>query len=218
MLIKGYLGPYFTRLYYHLKNIGWLSLVPVFVFILLIPVLNYMQYRQDGIEGGLYLNIIRYGQWLLPFFSVWNVIFVLRESVEAEGYELFYMAGQRFKVVDLLGIFGISLIFITMLFIGYGLLFPNMWLEYLRILSICFLFLGIVYALTYLFKSITPTIMVLMLYLFANIIFVDYDPIFLLFYSLEAMSWALFWEYYLILILFGLIFFLIGYYAGKKYY
>jgi len=190
----------------------------MFVFIVLIPVLNYMQYTQDGVSEALYLNIIRYGQWLMPFFSVWHVIFILRETVESEGYELFYMIGQRLKLVDVLGAFGISFVLITLLFVMYGFIFPNMWLEYLRILSICFLFLGAVYGVTFLFKSITPTIMLLILYVFGTLVVVEHYPVFLLFYTLEEMSWNLFLEYYLVLVLMGGLFFGVGHYASKKYY
>ena len=218
MFIKRHLNTYLIRLFYHVKNIGVLFWVPIFVFIVLIPMLNYMQYIRDGIDEALYLNIIRYGQWLMPFFSVWNVIFVLRESVESEGYELFFMVHHRLKIIDILGVFGISLIFITPLFFVYGLLFTNMWFEYIRILSISFLFLNFVYGVTYLFKSITPTIMFLILYIFGSIIVVDHYAVFLFFYNLEVMSWRLFIEYYLILILIGCLFFLVGNYTSKKYY
>lgn len=217
MFIKGYLNPYLMRLFYHSKNIGILFWIPVFVFIFLIPFLNYLAYTRNGIDEDLYLNIIRYGQWLMPFFSVWHVIFILRESVEAEGYELFYMTGHRLKITDVLGIFGISLIFITLLFMVYGLMLPNMWLEYLRILSICFLFLGIVYGVTYWFKSITPTILILILYVFGTTVMVNHDPVFLLFYTLEVMSWQLFLSHYLILVVMGGLFFMTGHVASKKY-
>lgn len=218
MFVKRYLNPYLTRLFYHLKNIGGLSRVPMFVFIFLIPILNYMQYTRSGVGEELYLNIIRYGQWLMPLFSVWNVIFVLRESVESEGYELFYMTRHHLKKIDILGIFGMSFTFITLLFIVYGFIFPNMWFEYIRILSISFLFLNLVYGVTYLFKSITPTIMILILYVFGTIVVVDRYPVFLLFYTLEAMTWQLFRDYYLILVLVGCLFFLVGHYTSKKYY
>lgn len=205
------------RIFYHCKNIGWLFWLPIAVFTLLIPGLNYMQYTQSGIKEDLYLNIIRYGQWLMPFFSVWNVIFILRESVEAQGYELFYMIHRQLKIIDILGVFGIGIAFTTLLFIVYGLMFPNMIFEYIRILSISLLFLGIVYSVTYLFKSITPTIMLLLLYVLGTITAVSDEPIFLLFYNREVMSWQLFLSHYLVLILLGISLFWIGYYASKKY-
>ena len=218
MHIKRYLNPCFIRLFYHAKNIGWLFLIPIFIFIVLIPILNYMQYVTGGINQELYLNIIRYSQWLMPFFSVWNVIFSLHESVESEGYELFYMKNHHLKLIDTLVIYGVSFIFITFLFVFYGFLFPNMWLEYIRIVSISFLFLGIAYGGTYLFKSITPTLIILILYVFASIVFVSHYPVFLLFYTLEIMSWQLFFEHYSILLLLGCVCFLVGFFASKKYY
>lgn len=217
MFIKGHLNPYFMRVFYHCKNIGWLFWLPIIVFVVLIPGLNYMQYTQRGIDEELYLNIIRYGQWLMPFFSVWNVIFILREPVEAQGYELFYMTHHQLKVIDILGIFGIGIAFITLLFIAYGFMFSNMLLEYIRILGISFLFLGMTYSVTYLCKSITPTIMILLLYVLGTITAVNDDPVFLLFYNPEAMSWQLFLSHYLILIFLGCLLFGIGYYASKKY-
>ena len=205
------------RIFYYCKNIGCLFWLPIIVFVVLIPGLNYMQYIQNGIDEDLYLNIIRYGQWLIPFFSVWNVIFILRESVEAQGYELFYVTRHQLKVIDILGIFGISIVFITLLFIVYGFVFSNMLFEYIRILSISFLFLGLVYGITYLFKSITPTIITLLLYMIGTITAVNDEPVFLLFYNLEMMTWQLFLSHYLILILLGCLLFGIGYHTSKKY-
>jgi len=206
------------RLYLHSRNIGFLFFVPIIIFVILIPILNYFQYTIGGIDEMLYFNIIRYAQWLMPFFSVWNVIFTLRESIEVEGYELFYMPYNRIKAIDVLGIFGISLALITLLFFVYGLTLPNMWLEYLRIISSSFLFLGLVYGITNLFKSITPTIMILIMYLFGSVIAVDHDPIPLLFYTSEMISWQLFLEHYLILVVLGCVCFSIGHVANKKFY
>lgn len=218
MLAKGYLNIYLTRLSLHSKNIGFLFFVPIVVFVILIPLLNYVQYTVGGVNERLYFNIVRYGQWLMPFFSVWHVIFMLRESIEAEGYELFYVPYHRIKLMDVFGIFGISFLLITLLFLIYGLILPNMWLEYLRILSACFLFLGLAYGITSLFKSITPTIMILIMYLFGSIIAVNHDPIPLLFYTSEMMTQQLFLEHYLILVLLGGVLFSVGYFTNKKFY
>lgn len=206
------------RVFYQAKNIGWLFLVPLFIFILVIPILNYLQYMSTGISENLYYDIIKFSQWLMPFFSVWNVVFALRESVEEEGYEIFYMSSYRLKIIDVFGLFLISFILMTCLFVIYSFLFPNMWFEYIRILSISFLFLGITYGITYLFKSITPTLIILMLYVLSSILFVTHPPVFPLFYTLEIMSWQLFMGHYFILLVLGCIFFLIGYYSSKKYY
>jgi len=218
MLIKGCLNTYFMRLFYHLKNIGIPSLIPIVIFILFVPWLNYREYTINGIDEYFHLSVIRYSQWLMPFFSVWNVMFALCEPIEADGYELFYTPHQCFKIIDLLGIFGISLIFITALHILYGFILPNMWFEYIRVLSICLLFLGIVYGMTNLFKSITPTILVLILYVFGTVFTVEHEPVFLLFYIPKTMTWQLFLEYYLVLVVMGCLFFLVGYYTSKKYY
>ena len=217
MCVKGHLNSNFLRLYYHSKNMGKLFLIPVFVFIVLIPMLNYMQYLLNGIGEELYLNVIRYGQWLMPFFSVYHTIFVMREFVESKGYELFHTLEKRLLFVDILGIFGVNLLLVSVLFFGYAFILPNMFLEYIRILTSCFLFFSMAYGITYLFKSATPTILILIVYWLATIIIVKDEAVLFLFYNLEMMSWQLFFSHYLILILIGCLLLVIGYYKGSKY-
>jgi len=229
MLTKRHLNPYFMRLFYYMKNIGGAFFVSFFVFMGLIPILNYLEYTITGVSLALYFNISQHAQQLMPFFSVWHVLFVLRESVEAEGYEWFYMKQQGIKLSDVLGILSINFMLITGLFIFYNHLFDsavfytssgsihiNMWWEYVRILSICFLFLGITYGVTNLFKSITPTILLLLIYTVASMVFYADFPLF--FFKYEVISWELLLDHYLVLVLAGGAFFFVGWRASKKYY
>jgi len=217
MFTKKHLNSYLMRLYLHSKNIGWAYFVSIFVFLFIIPVLNYLQFSYSGISYELRANIIRNAQLLIPFFSVLNVVFMFRETIEADGAEIFLMPNKNIKIIDFLGVSGINLLIITLLFTMYSSLFADMWFEYFRILIICFVFFCIAYGITHLAKSITPTILILLSYLLITVIFVRYDPVFFLFFTMEKMSWNLFFSHYLILLLFSLIIFGLGHYSVKRY-
>lgn len=211
-----YFKRYLNGIILNLKTIRFISLVPLIILNILIPLLNFAVFKRNGINEELYRNLLQYSQYFMPFFSVWNVIFILREYVESDGKETLYVCSNKCKIKDILGIFLISIINIAIIFIIYGFIFPTMYFEFLRIVSICILFLGITYSIAFLGKSITPVIMVLLLYTLASILSKNklYFP---LFYTLEGISKALYMSHYFILLLIGVLLLFIGTIINKKF-
>ncbi len=207
----------FNRLIYHLKSIGLLFFIPLVIIDILIPILNIMEYSKYGIGEELYIHILQYSQWFFPFFSVWWVLFVLREYIESDGNELLYVHADRCKLKDILCLFILYIINITILYFIYDALFPDMKYEFLKILSVCIFYLGITYFFTYLTKSITITLLILILFTLANITYGSNIMIFPLYYTLDKITVSLYINSYLPLMLTGLILLFVGVVLNKRW-
>ena len=207
----------FNRLIYHLKSIGLLFFIPLVIIDILIPILNIMEYSKYGIGEELYIHILQYSQWFFPFFSVWWVLFVLREYIESDGNELLYVHADRCKLKDILCLFILYIFNITILFSIYTVLFPNMIYEFFKILSVCIFYLGITYFFTYLSKSITITLLILILLTLANITFGNNKMVFPFYYTLDSITISLFINSYLPLILIGFLLLFAGTILNKRW-
>lgn len=174
MRAKKRIGLIFRRAGYHLRSIGFHSILPVLILDLLVPYMNYVEYRQSGPGDALYWSVLQYTQWLMPLFSVWWVIFTLREYVEAEGHELLYVCKNKCKIWDALILFGMMLLNEVLVFGVYGLFWmPAVFKEALRIICISVFYFGAAYFLTFLTRSLTAPLMALLLYTIANTIWMN---------------------------------------------
>lgn len=207
MRFKRYLVNISTRTMLHLKNLKGLALVPLFILDILIPVLNYLVYKQYGVSDRLYTNILQYSQWLMPLASVWCSLFVLRDYLESDGNELLYANPHGNKFADIFILFLISILNITILFLIYTALIPDMKYEYLKILTICVFYFGLVYGISFLTKSTTMTTLIVVLYTIANVCFEKQSSkIFLfIYFSTERISKKLFISDYCPLLLAGIL-------------
>lgn len=217
MCFKEHITLYFYRMIYHLKSIGLLFFVPLVIIDILIPTLNIMEYSKYGIGEELYIHILQYSQWFFPFFSAWWVLFVLREYIESDGNELLYVHADRCKLKDILCLFVLYIFNIAILFSIYATLFPNMKYEFLKILSVCIFYLGITYFFTYLTKSITITLLILIFFTLANITFGSNIMIFPFYYTLERVTVALYINSCLPLMLIGLALLFVGTVLNKRW-
>lgn len=202
---------------YHLKSIGLLFFVPLVIIDILIPTLNIMEYSKYGIGEELYIHILQYSQWFFPFFSAWWVLFVLREYIESDGNELLYVHADRCKLKDILCLFILYIFNITILYSMYNVLFSDMKYEFLKILSVCIFYLGITYFFTYLTKSITITLLILIFFTLANITFGSNIMIFPFYYTLERVTVALYINSCLPLMLIGLALLFVGTVLNKRW-
>ncbi len=156
------------RVFYHLRSIRMLVFIPLFAFNILIPVLNYASYSNYGISELFELELRKFALILMPFFSVFWVIFVLREYIEGEGNEILLVYGRKIKFKDTFQIMLVSFFNISLIFAVYLLIYPRMLNLYLWIFILCVYFHGIVYLLSFLTSSTTITLMISLLVSFVN--------------------------------------------------
>lgn len=206
MRTKEYLGLLFQRCYWNLKSLKLLFWIPVIVVNLVLPALNYVCYRQNGVGAYMQVDIVEKALLLLPFLSVWWVIFVLREYVEADGSEVLYVCRSRIKLVDALCPFLLYLFNITLLYSVYIAIFPDvMPLEYARMLCICAFFFGLTYFLVYFTKSITITLLVNLVYYIVSELVPMRQPVFPVYKVNGDVTPELFYKLYLPLLAAGVL-------------
>lgn len=218
MCVKRYLVNMYKRAFYHLKNLGFLVAVPLIILNAIIPILNYLQYSKDGISEELYVNILQYSQWFMPLLCVWWSVFVLRDYIEGEGNELLFTNQNRNKVADMFSLFLLSILNITVIFSVYTFLMPDMKYEYIKIISICVFYFGIVYCVSFITKSTTITLMLIILYTIANVYWgntIKASP--LIYYSAEHLTLKIYFSNYLPFLISGLILIFIGTIFNKKF-
>lgn len=216
MRLKKHIALRFFRALYHLKSIGLLFFPPLVIINILVPALNIMEYLAFGGNDSLYISILQYTQWLFPFSSVWWVLFVLREYLESDGNELLYVHADRCKWKDCVCLFVPSLCNIGLVFGAYAALLDGIGYEFLRIGSICVFYLGLTYFLAYLSKSVTITLLTLIFYTLANLIFGMAHTVFPLYYTLQKLTPALYVRVYLPMLLAGLALFAAGGLLNQK--
>ncbi len=74
-----------------LKNVGAVRFAPLVLFDVLYPILL-CSMRFNGTEPEMIeVYLLQMSQVIFPFFSAWDVIFVLREYNESEGNEVLFV-------------------------------------------------------------------------------------------------------------------------------
>ncbi len=206
----------YQRLIYHLKSIGKLAFVPIIVVDIIIPIVNFYTYMQGGIQE-LRFNIILLAQNFIPFFSVWWIIFVLREYVESDGKELLYVNKSRSKFTDILYLYILYCINMFFIFIIYNLIIPKMIYECIRIFSISMFYFGITYSFIYLTNSTTLSLMLNLIYTIQNIVNIK-TPKYPFYYDVNCNNLELdmYFKHYFPLLITGVVFLIIGFKLNKK--
>lgn len=216
MRVKGYLSRIALRMVYYFKGIGILFWVPLLVVDILLPGLFTARCLSNGADETLRTAMLSINQMLIPLFSAWWPLFILREYVESDGNELLYVYGRRCKVWDILLVYLLYAADIGLMFILYVQWFPEMGMEYLRLMSVCVLYVGVVYALLYLTKSITAACIVVLFYTVISLIGYHDQLVFPLYYQPIPLTWSAYGRYYLPLCLLGCMLLAVGAYLNKR--
>ncbi len=151
------------KTYYQIKGIGIFGWVPVFILYIFIPCWSCSVYAGFQDIGEVYTFFVETSQYMCPVFSVWLPFFVLYHLIEQPGCEVLYV-DKTYKCSELLVPYILYAILMLPLFGVYGWMFPNLWWLYLKLCVVNLLYLGIVYAFSYLFGQIIPGIIVVLLY------------------------------------------------------
>ncbi|MBO5470213.1 MAG: hypothetical protein J6A03_10830 [Lachnospiraceae bacterium] len=202
--------------YYRLKGIGILALVPFVYVLFCVPVINYSIWSSSGSYDMLYDNIILASQNIIPFFSVWNSIFLLFHFVEQSGNEVLYI-DERNKFTDIVMSFLPYIVCMIPLFAVYSIFFRWIWMFFIKVSILCFAWLMLVYALTFLFGNISIGFICAMVISIVGVITPGLIPV----YVDYRESVFHFKEYFLLEIcpyaILALLFFLVGKLANDAY-
>ncbi len=193
------------RIFMDLRRISFYSLVPL-IFLNIISPIIYSLIAKDADDADVVLFLI--GS-VYPFFSVWWLIFLSRELVEADGNELFYVPRTRSMILEQIILFSFYQINVFVLFLLMSVKFPGILLNYPNLLCSCVMFFGAAYFLLYITGSIVPAIMVSMIYslfYFLNCAF-----------STGNLDIFLHTELCLYQLILGLILFVAGYVSEQRY-
>mgnify|MGYP000764526999 FL=1 len=156
-----------------LKNVGAVRFAPLVLFDVLYPILL-CSMRFNGTEPEMIeVYLLQMSQVIFPFFSAWDVIFVLREYNESEGNEVLFVNKRVSAGTICAVIFCAMLLNISIMMAASCLLIPDFVFEFMRIIPACVFFFGMCGFIISISKSAAISILGGVLYLIANYIFLS---------------------------------------------
>lgn len=209
---------FITSVHLHLKSIRFLAFVPFIAVNIIYPLLVYNAYLAFGIDSPLFISaIISNACAVFPFFSVWSVIFVLREYAESDGNELLYAIRHKCKLGLSAAVFAVFMVNGLLWFAGFAyFVYPHLIYDFITVACACFMFFGFTYFLIYLTSSVVLTLMADLFYAFAVIIS-NFGYSFAFFISGDLLSRKIFIEICLPQLIAGTVFIVSGIVLNKKY-
>lgn len=207
------------RIRLYLKNMGAFGCVPPVVMDLVVPVAlvsGYLHYGRNSAElDALAMQLV---QTLLPLFSVWWSLFLLRDYVEADGRELLHIAVRKRALREAALPFLIAMANVLIVLGLGGLLVPVLFTEILRILPACVFLFGLSYCLVYLLRSITMALFGVILYTLMNWFILVETPFFPLYMSTYPIDGSQLLTLSLPLTAAGILLTMAGVWCNKKFF
>ncbi len=188
MFIKRNMKLYGERFLLLLKALRFNICIPIIFINIIIPLLSLLLYIKKGISDELSTNICQLYQVFIPFLSCWWIIFILRFYYEEPGSEILFVTFDRNKLLDIFPLFFIMLLNITLTSLPYFFIIENFSSYFLRIILVCFFYFGFSYSVTMISKSITPTLIGLIIYTLSNILSPLSETAFPFYYSPEVLT------------------------------
>ena len=209
---------FITSVHLHLKSIRFLAFVPFIAVNIIYPLLVYNAYLAFGIDSPLFLSaIISNACAVFPFFSVWAVIFVLREYAESDGNELLYAIKHKCKLGLSAAVFAVFMINGLLWFAGFACCVnSHLIYDFITVACACFMFFGFTYFLIYLTSSVVLTLMADLFYAF-GVIISNFGYSFIFFISGDLLNRKIFMEICLPQLIAGTVFIVSGIVLNKKY-
>ncbi len=125
-----------------LKNAGAVRFVPLVLFDVLYPILLCSMYFNGTEPDMIEVYLLQMSQVIFPFFSAWDVIFVLREYNESEGNEVLFVNKRVSAGAICAVIFCAMLLNVSIMMAASCLLLPDFAFEFVRIIPACVFFFG----------------------------------------------------------------------------
>ena len=126
-----------------LKNIGFLRFFPFIIINIIVPLLILINLLNPK---NLESNMLIITQYFLPLASAWLSLFAMKEFIEADGREIYYMAGKLNILKEILKLFIISVIDILIILIVCIIFVPALSIEIVRIVSACIFYFSLTYS------------------------------------------------------------------------
>lgn len=171
---------------YLLKNIGTLRFIPFIIINILVPLLILINLLNPK---NLEANMLIITQYFLPFFSVWLSLFTMKEFIEADGKEIYYMAGRINILKEIIKFFIISLLNILIILAVSFIFVPVLVIETIRIVCSCIFYFSLAYFVSMLSKSTSISLLILILYTLVNVILKSHIIRFPLYCSTNIISY-----------------------------
>ena len=138
--------------------------IPLVIYYILLPILNYMEYQKYGMGYELYNNIVTFAQFFIPLFSTWNGMINIKDYIEGDGREVLYINNKNPDLWVFLISAAINVICLLPLFAVYSILFKNMMLECIRLILFIIFFCSVAMSAVVLTNSLALTFSILFLY------------------------------------------------------
>ena len=159
---------------FYFKNIKSLFWVPVVLLLIVMPVVVGALYNAMADQESIALqNILTIFQQIIPLFSTWWLVFILREYIDGDGAEILYTYESVYR--SKLGVVLLTLacyllvlaadyLLLSVLYLKWAGL---IWIDFVKMSIICLFFNSFVYLIMYLLRSTTAGIICSILYYFA---------------------------------------------------
>lgn len=200
-----------TKLF--LKNIGGLRFFPIIVLDIIVPILIIINVlHPENIEHNLLITII----YIFPFTSVWFSLFVMKEFIETEGKEIYYMLGKINILNETFKFFLIVFSNVLLLLIVVCIILPDFVFEIIRISVACLFYFSIIYFISMISKSTSIALFFAILYTLINVIFKTNNIRFLIYATTNVIIESNLIQLCFPLLIFSLILIILGKIIEKR--
>lgn len=206
-----------SAIFLQLKGLRFSALVPPIVLFVVLPALFIPLLEFFGPSEDTYRLVLQCIQTVMPFFSVWWIIFISKEYIENDGNELLFTFKPKtlWRKYLIFFIFYLFLAFFVFLIFSYY--YPAIWWEYVRFFCIALMFFGGVYALMYATGSIALTFLVIMMIIIINMTVPDQPPNPIYYICLLPFDRNIFLTVCLPQLIIAVILFIIGIISNKRF-
>ncbi len=138
-----------------LKNLKLFYFIPIIVTLVYMPFISvYFYYSVDGQTEIYFKMMFEQFQLFLPLFSVWWVIFVLKEFMESEGNELLYLYNKPLYLLRIiLLLFTLYVLHTSAFLFVFHLVFGEHLFVVLQIAVSCFTMCALAYFISFALRS-----------------------------------------------------------------
>lgn len=188
MLDRRNIKIHFRRLLLLVRALRTVALIPFIILNIVIPLLLLFIFLRKGAGEELQLTTNRLYGLFLPFMLCWCSIFVQKFYFEEPGCELLFVNSTKGKTTDMVLLFflgiGLELLLLMPLFI----LVQGFRQYCFGLFPVSLFYFGFSYLLSFAFRSITPTLLVSVVYTLLNLISPLQTVHFPFYYSPESQT------------------------------
>lgn len=198
------------RIYFLLKNVGFLSFVPIVLVNIIIPFLTCVSYYTYGFSDEFYKQISELTQIFIPFSSIWCPALILKEFTDSKGNEILLIGTKKKSSFITLIMFLLFCCNVIIVYIFFYIVFSVPFIELVKILLVSIFYMGTVVLFAHITQNTSATILLLVLYTLSNFIFYKFQGVFPFYYNNIETTETFIFKNSLPLALIGVLEFTIG--------